>query len=60
MTSLGPVLVSISYIFGGYIDKSWGGMYHFRTALIAHRSCMFRVFVWTSENDSHTLGAYFW
>ena len=61
----GPTVTIVqvgSYIFGGYIDKSWGGMYHFRTALIAHRSCMFRVFVWMSENDSHTLrlGAYFW
>ena len=28
-----------SYIFGGYTDKSWGGMY------ISHRSCMFSVFV---------------
>ena len=44
----GPTVTIVqvgSYIFGGYIDKSWGGMYHFRTALIARRSCMFSVFV---------------
>ena len=44
----GPTVTIVqvgSYIFGGYIDKSWGGMYHFRTTLIARRSCMFSVFV---------------
>ena len=36
----GPTVTIVqvgSYIFGGYTDKSWGGMYHFITALIAHR-----------------------
>ena len=29
------------YIFGGYTDKSWGGMYYFINALIAHRCSAF-------------------
>ena len=36
----GPTVTIVqvgSYIFGGYTDKSWGGMYNFITALIAHR-----------------------
>ena len=36
----GPTVTIVqvgSYIFGGYTDKSWGGMYHFITALIAYR-----------------------
>ena len=36
----GPTVTIVqvgNYIFGGYTDKSWGGMYHFITALIAHR-----------------------
>ena len=50
----GPTVTIVqvgNYIFGGYTDKSWGGMYHFINALIAHRF----------ENDSNTLrvGAYF-
>ena len=39
----GPTVTIVqvgSYIFGGYTDKSWGGMYQFRTALIAHRTCL--------------------
>ena len=35
----GPTVTIVqvgSYIFGGYTDKSWGGMYHFVNALIAH------------------------
>ena len=48
----------VSYIFGGYTDKSWGGMYHFINALIAHRCSRFLVD--GGENDSNTLrvGAY--
>ena len=37
----GPTVTIVqvgSYIFGGYTDKSWGGMYHFVNALIAHIS----------------------
>ena len=60
----GPTVTIVqvgSYIFGGYTDKSWGGMYQFITALMTHRSYMFSVFLWTGENDSDTLrvGAYF-
>ena len=36
----GPTVTIVqvgSYIFGGYTDKSWGGMYRFITALITHR-----------------------
>ena len=39
----GPTVTIVqvgSYIFGGYTDKSWGGMYQFITALIAHRSSL--------------------
>ena len=39
----GPTVTIVqvgSYIFGGYTDKPWGGVYYFRTALIAHRSCL--------------------
>ena len=39
----GPTVTIVqvgSYIFGGYTDKSWGGMYHFRTALMARRSSL--------------------
>ena len=60
----GPTVTIVqvgSYIFGGYTDKSWGGMYQFITALMAHRSYLFSVSVWTGENDSNMLrvGAYF-
>ena len=60
----GPTVTIVqvgSYIFGGYTDKSWGGMYQFITALMTHRSYMFSVSLWTGENDSNTLrvGAYF-
>ena len=40
----GPTVTIVqvgSYIFGGYTDKSWGGMYHFINALIAHRCSAF-------------------
>ena len=39
----GPTVTIVqvgSYIFGGYTDKSWGGMYRFRTALFAQRWCL--------------------
>ena len=40
----GPTVTIVqvgSYIFGGYTDKSWGGMYYFINALIAHRCSAF-------------------
>ena len=39
----GPTVTIVqvgSYIFGGYTDKSLGGTYHFRTALMARRSSL--------------------
>ena len=39
----GPTVTIVqvgSYIFGGYTDKSWGGMYQFITALIARRASL--------------------
>ena len=39
----GPTVTIVqvgSYIFVGYTDKSWGGMYQFITALIKHRSSL--------------------
>ena len=39
----GPTVTIVqvgSYVFGGYTGKSWGGMYHFRTALMARRSSL--------------------
>ena len=58
----GPTVTIVqvaNHVFGGYTDKSWGGMYHFINALIAHRCSRFRVD--GGENDSNTLrvGAYF-
>ena len=37
-TSLGPVLESISYVFGGYVDMFWGGKHNLKEALIANKS----------------------
>ena len=40
----GPTVTIVqvgSYIFGGYTGKSWGGMYQFINALIAHRCSAF-------------------
>ena len=58
----GPTVTIVqvgSYIFGGYTDKSWGGMYYFINALIAHRCSAFSCE--RGENDFNTLrvGAYF-
>ena len=38
LTSLGPIVVSISYVFGRYVDKFWGGKHNFVEALIANKS----------------------
>ena len=40
----GPTVTIVqvgSYIFGGYTDKSWGGMYQFITALMVQRCLAF-------------------
>ena len=40
----GPTVTIVQvggYVFGGYTDKSWGGMYYFINALIAHRCSAF-------------------
>ena len=37
-TSLVPVLESISYVFGGYVDMFWGGKHNLTEALIANKS----------------------
>ena len=40
----GPTVTIVqvgNYIFGGYTDKSWGGMYEFITALFAQRCLAF-------------------
>ena len=38
LTSLGLVLVSISYEFGGYVDMFWGGKLNLMEPLIANKS----------------------
>ena len=38
LTSLGPVLESISYVFGGYVDVFWGGKHNLTETLIAKKS----------------------
>ena len=38
LTSLGPALESISYVFGGYIDMFWGRKHNLTEALIANKS----------------------
>ena len=40
----GPTVTIVqvgSYIFGGYTDKSWGGMYQFITALMVQKCLAF-------------------
>ena len=37
LTSLRPVLESISYVFGGYVDMFWGGKHNLTEALIASK-----------------------
>ena len=38
LTSLRPVLKSINYVFGGYVDIFWGGKHNLTEALIANKS----------------------
>ena len=37
-TSLGSVLESIGYVFGGYVDMFWGGKHNLTEALITNKS----------------------
>ena len=58
----GPTVTIVqvgSYIFGGYTDKSWGGMYHFINGVLANRCSAFSCGRGRIDSNALRVGAYF-